>query len=60
VITGVHAIAFSREAEKVRTFFAEVLGMPSADAGGGWHIFALPRPNSLFIQPTVKAITSST
>jgi hypothetical protein len=42
VITGIHAIVFSPEAEKVRGFFADVLGLPSVDAGGGWPIFALP------------------
>ena len=36
MITGVHAIVFSPEAEKVRAFFTDVLGLPSADAGGGW------------------------
>jgi predicted enzyme related to lactoylglutathione lyase len=50
VITGVHAIVFSAEAEKVRAFFADVLGMPSVDAGGGWLIFALP-PAELAIHP---------
>ena len=41
---------FSPEAEKVRAFFADVLGMPSADAGGGWLIFALP-PAELAVHP---------
>jgi predicted enzyme related to lactoylglutathione lyase len=50
VITGVHAIVFSQEAEKVRAFFADVLGLPSADAGGGWLIFALP-PAELAVHP---------
>jgi predicted enzyme related to lactoylglutathione lyase len=50
VITGVHAIVFSPEAEKVRAFFADVLGLPSADAGGGWLIFALP-PGELAVHP---------
>jgi predicted enzyme related to lactoylglutathione lyase len=50
VITGVHAIVFSPEAEKVRAFFADVLGMPAADAGGGWLIFALP-PAELAVHP---------
>jgi catechol 2,3-dioxygenase-like lactoylglutathione lyase family enzyme len=50
VITGVHAIVFSPDAEKVRAFFADVLGLPSADAGGGW----------LFTQPTATAAMSST
>jgi predicted enzyme related to lactoylglutathione lyase len=50
VITGIHAIVFSPKAEKVRAFFADVLGMSSADAGGGWPIFALP-PAELAVHP---------
>jgi predicted enzyme related to lactoylglutathione lyase len=53
VITGMHAIVFSPEAEKVRAFFADVLGMSSADAGGGWLIFALP-PAELAVHPAEK------
>ena len=45
-----HAIVFSPEAEKVRAFFADVLGMPSVDAGGGWLIFALP-PAEVAVHP---------
>ena len=51
VITGVHAIVFSPDAEKVRTFFADVLNLPSVNAGGGWLIFALP-PAELAVHPT--------
>jgi predicted enzyme related to lactoylglutathione lyase len=51
VINGVHAIVFSPQAEKVRAFFADVLGLSSADAGGGWLIFALP-PAELAVHPT--------
>jgi predicted enzyme related to lactoylglutathione lyase len=50
VITGVHAIVFSPDAAKVRAFFADVLNLPSADAGGGWLIFALP-PAELAVHP---------
>jgi catechol 2,3-dioxygenase-like lactoylglutathione lyase family enzyme len=50
MITGVHAIVFSPEAEKVRGFVADVLGLPSVDAGGGWPIFALP-PAELAVHP---------
>jgi catechol 2,3-dioxygenase-like lactoylglutathione lyase family enzyme len=50
VITGIHAIVFSPDAEKVRTFFADVLGLSSVDAGGGWLIFALP-PAELAVHP---------
>ena len=55
-----HAIVFSSEAEKVRAFFADVLGMPSVDAGGGWLIFALPPAELAVTRPTVTAVTSST
>ena len=50
MITGLHAIVFSPEAEQVRTFFADILGLPSVDAGGGWLIFALP-PAELAVHP---------
>jgi len=50
VITGMHAIVFSPEAEKVRAFFTDVVGMPSVDAGGGWPVFALP-PAELAVHP---------
>jgi catechol 2,3-dioxygenase-like lactoylglutathione lyase family enzyme len=50
VITGIHAIVFSPQAEKVRGFFADILGMPSVDADAGWLIFALP-PAELAVHP---------
>jgi catechol 2,3-dioxygenase-like lactoylglutathione lyase family enzyme len=50
VITGLHAIMFSPEAEKVRAFFRDVLGLPSVDAGQGWLIFAMP-PAELAVHP---------
>ena len=50
MITGVHAVVFSPEAEKVRAFFRDVLELPSVDAGGGWLIFALP-PAEVAVHP---------
>ena len=50
MITGIHAIVFSPEAEQVRAFFRDVLGLSSVDAGGGWPIFALP-PAELAVHP---------
>jgi predicted enzyme related to lactoylglutathione lyase len=50
MITGMHAIMFSPEAEKVRAFLADVVGLTSVDAGGGWLIFALP-PAELAVHP---------
>jgi predicted enzyme related to lactoylglutathione lyase len=49
-ITGVHAIVYSNDAVADRAFFAEVLGLASVDAGGGWLIFAMP-PAELAAHP---------
>jgi catechol 2,3-dioxygenase-like lactoylglutathione lyase family enzyme len=50
MITGAHAIVYSRDAEADRAFFRDVLGFRSVDAGGGWLIFALP-PAELAAHP---------
>ena len=50
MINGLHAIVFSPDAEKVRTFLGDVLELPSVDAGGGWLIFAAP-PAELAVHP---------
>ncbi len=55
MITGVHAIVFSPDAEKIRAFFADVLELPSADAGGSKLVSACPLPSMLFTQPTATA-----
>ena len=49
-ITGVHAILYTDDAAADRAFFADVLGLKSVDAGGGWLIFALP-PAELAAHP---------
>ena len=49
MITGVHAVLFSTDADSVRAFFRDVLELPSVDAGG-WLIFALP-PAELAAHP---------
>jgi predicted enzyme related to lactoylglutathione lyase len=49
-ITGVHAILYTTDADADRAFFADVLDLPSVDAGGGWRIFALP-PAELAAHP---------
>jgi catechol 2,3-dioxygenase-like lactoylglutathione lyase family enzyme len=50
MITGVHAVVFTQDAERDRAFFRDVLELPSVDAGGGWLIFALP-PAELAAHP---------
>lgn len=42
---------FTRDAQRARAFLADVLGLRSVDAGGGWLIFALP-PAELAAHPT--------
>ena len=41
---------FTRDAEGLRAFLRDVLGLRSVDAGGGWLIFALP-PAELAAHP---------
>ena len=54
MITGAHAIIYSRDADGVRAFLEDVLELPSVDAGGGWLIFALP-PAEVAAHPTEGA-----
>lgn len=51
MITGMHVILYSRHAEQVRGFLADVLEFRSVDAGGGWPIFAAP-PAELAVHAT--------
>ena len=50
MITGMHAVLFTTDADADRAFFRDVLKFPSVDAGGGWLIFALP-PAELAAHP---------
>jgi hypothetical protein len=50
MITGVHAVIFTTDAEADRAFLRDVLELSSVDAGGGWLIFALP-PAELAAHP---------
>ena len=51
MITGVHALIYSREAEAVRALLGELLDGASVDDGQGWLIFALP-PAEVAVHPT--------
>src|SRR3954469_4597187 len=50
MILGLHAILYAPDAEKVRAFLRDVLGLKSVDAGHGWLIFAAP-PAELAAHP---------
>ncbi len=54
MITGIHALIFSKHAEEVQSFLREVLQWRSVDAGGEeepWPIFAAP-PTEVAVHPT--------
>ena len=42
MINGAHVVMYTKDPEADRTFFHEVFGFDSVDAGHGWLIFALP------------------
>jgi hypothetical protein len=42
LFNGIRALIYADDAEKVRTFFKDVLGFPSGDAGHGRVLFTLP------------------
>ena len=50
MITGMHAIIYTRDADADRAFFRDILGFSSVDAGGGWLIFAAP-PSEVALHP---------
>jgi catechol 2,3-dioxygenase-like lactoylglutathione lyase family enzyme len=50
MIFGAHVIVYSKDAAADRSFFRDVLGFSSVDAGHGWLIFALP-PSELAVHP---------
>lgn len=50
MIIGIHALIYSKDAEKDRAFFRDVLGFKHVDAGEGWLIFKLP-PAELGVHP---------
>jgi catechol 2,3-dioxygenase-like lactoylglutathione lyase family enzyme len=42
MIKGVHTMFYSADAEALRVFFRDKLGLPATDVGGGWLIFNIP------------------
>lgn len=51
MITAVHALLYTDDAEAARAFFRDVLGWPHVDAGDGWLIFR-SGPSELAVHPT--------
>jgi predicted enzyme related to lactoylglutathione lyase len=51
MITAVHNLVYSDDADATRAFFKDVLGWPSIDAHGGWLIFK-SGPSELGVHPS--------
>ncbi|MEP7301739.1 MAG: VOC family protein [Caldimonas sp.] len=51
MIRGMHAMFYSSDAEGLRAFLKDKLGLPANDVGGGWLIFDAPEAD-LGVHPT--------
>ena len=54
MIRGMHAMFYSSEAEGLRSFLRDKLGLKGTDVGGGWLIFDAPEAD-LGVHPTEGA-----
>ena len=51
MISGVHTIIYSKNAEADKAFFRDILKLTNVDVGHGWLIFGLP-PSELAVHPS--------
>ena len=51
MIRGMHAMYYSSQAEALRNFLRDQLGLSATDVGGGWLIFDAPEAD-LGVHPT--------
>jgi len=51
MIKGMHAMFYSSQADALRTFLRDKLGLSGTDVGGGWLIFNAPEAD-LGVHPT--------
>jgi hypothetical protein len=51
MITGAHAIIYSKDSAADMAFFRDVLKLTNVDAGNGWLIFGLP-PSEVAVHPS--------
>ena len=51
MIRGMHALFYSTQAEDLRAFLRDKLGLAGTDVGGGWLIFDAPEAD-LGVHPT--------
>jgi hypothetical protein len=51
MISGAHAIIYSKQPEADKAFFKTILQLSNVDVGRGWLIFGLP-PSEIAVHPT--------
>ncbi len=54
MISGIHTIIYSKNAEADKAFFRDVLKLTNVDVGHGWLIFRLP-PSELAVHPSTDS-----
>lgn len=54
MISGVHTIIYSKNAEADKAFFRDILKLKNVDIGHGWLIFRLP-PSELALHPSTDS-----
>ncbi len=59
MIRGMHAMFYSADADELRAFLRDKLGMPGVDVGDGWLIFDPPEAD-LGVHPTEGQPASGT
>lgn len=53
MISGAHAIIYSKNPEADRAFLRDILKLPNIDVGDGWLVFGLP-PAEVAVHPSSK------
>jgi catechol 2,3-dioxygenase-like lactoylglutathione lyase family enzyme len=59
MIRGMHGMFYSSQAEELRAFLRDKLGLSGTDVGGGWLIFAAPEAD-IGVHPTGDGAASGT
>jgi len=58
MISGAHAIIFSRDADADRAFLCDVVGLGGIDVGHGWMIFK-PPPAEMGVDPSDQTTSTN-
>jgi hypothetical protein len=53
MLSGIHLVIYSKDAEADKAFFRDTLQLTNVDVGHGWLIFGLP-PTELAVHPAAE------